>query len=859
MRFLKITLAIFLVMAMLLTTVLFNRSSVVSSLVNSYLSQYQSALTCIDFALDENDDLIISRLCIDSPYGEVELVDTLIAWRFDPRYLEADKLIDAISAIHISSAKVRAKNNIQFSHSSTAQKLKLNALPALIRQELQQAQLLTPPVDIEVQSFIYSPFAVEPVNKNLSYQGEFSITKQHVSFSLGEVKAGDFLSFDMSKEAQSFNANLTAELAKTTEFLQKHKTALPTDFAALITDAKWLVSGQIESQINWQEQQLKISNQLTDFSLQQGKNKLNTSLTLQVSVHDETLKIDFPQANKLQIIFDHAGVIKLLSDNSVEPQLISFLNDNVMNSLDIEPSGSLKVDFAKQVIKSEGIDFTSNNLNKPIKLALDNLLLNYQEEAVAMLDLKSADFSFAGPLKLAQLNSFTKQPVVMNIAGDIKHHSDSWQLKLAPNSAITLSQLALPADIANSNTKASNKKAQPSINSLLSHWQGNVTIPQQFIEDTSPDFAKISFDFQIDNQIKKLNIPKVLQLPTLDINSEFKGNITDIAIKANVIADKLAIASVNVGGDILQPQLEVQAKDLLLSDLLTLKIELPVEIKLIDGMLDYHLSGQLKNTDNLIANPLKLALSVKDLTGEVDGTWLQELNWQQKFMIKSGQVKSLVDADNSENNLTITKIETATPITHLSTRTFIAFEQNELAVKVNNTRGKLLGGRFDIPQAQWPFSKGSAVNVKLTKIDLEKLLELDKKQGIVVTGRVSGNLPVYYDGKHFLVKEGSLHNVGDGLIQVYNNPAVEELKATSTELKLAFDALENLHYHHLSSDVSMADDGYMLLVTAVKGKNPDLDNDVNLNLNLSYDLLGLLESLNITEHFESKVIKGLQH
>ena len=82
--------------------------------------------------------------------------------------------------------------------------------------------------------------------------------------------------------------------------------------------------------------------------------------------------------------------------------------------------------------------------------------------------------------------------------------------------------------------------------------------------------------------------------------------------------------------------------------------------------------------------------------------------------------------------------------------------------------------------------------------------------------------------------------------------------SVTTELKLAFDALENLHYHHLSSEVSMIDDGYMLLVTEIKGRNPDLDNEVNLNLNLSYDLLGLLESLNITEHFESKVLESLQ-
>jgi hypothetical protein len=57
----------------------------------------------------------------------------------------------------------------------------------------------------------------------------------------------------------------------------------------------------------------------------------------------------------------------------------------------------------------------------------------------------------------------------------------------------------------------------------------------------------------------------------------------------------------------------------------------------------------------------------------------------------------------------------------------------------------------------------------------------------------------------------------------------------------------------------MADDGYMLLLTTIKGQNPDLQNEVNFNLNLSYDLLGLFESLTITEQFENQVINGLQN
>ena len=58
--------------------------------------------------------------------------------------------------------------------------------------------------------------------------------------------------------------------------------------------------------------------------------------------------------------------------------------------------------------------------------------------------------------------------------------------------------------------------------------------------------------------------------------------------------------------------------------------------------------------------------------------------------------------------------------------------------------------------------------------------------------------------------------------------------------------------------MSLAEDGYMLLETVIKGRNPDINNDVNLNLNLSYDLLGLLESISITQRFEDSIIKGLQ-
>ena len=453
-------------------------------------------------------------------------------------------------------------------------------------------------------------------------------------------------------------------------------------------------------------------------------------------------------------------------------------------------------------------------------------------------------------------------PVTFTVVGEIEQGNDSWQLTFAQGTAIELSQLSLPSNKSENRAPRQSQQPNPStqlrMQSLTSYWQGKVSIAKNDNQQQSKDSEAVTFALDVESQIKQLNYSNIVKVDELKLTTKLTGNIAELLLKTKVIADDVPIATAILTGDLHHPSMIVVAQDVLLTDLLALKLKLPVELKLIDGNIDYQISGQLNNTEDLLANPMALELTVQDVTGEVDGTWLQEFNWQQKLTLQHGEIKSIPNKTTASSNLTIAKVETATAIEQFSASASIDFSQGSIKILADKIRGNVLGGRFDIPQVQWPFRKDLPVKVALTKIDLEKLLELDQKQGIVVTGRVSGLLPIHYDGDNFIIDGGSLKNVGDGLIQVYNNPAVEELKASSTELKLAFSALENLHYHHLSSKVSMADDGYMLLDTAIKGRNPDLDNDVNLNLNLSYDLLGLIESLNITENFESKIIKGLQ-
>ncbi len=882
MRLLKIILISLLLVTIALTTVFYSRSSVVTSIVNNYLIQHDSELTCIDFNINTNFDLVISHLCIDSPYAEIELIDTLLEWRFEANKIDVNQIAEAISAINIDVVTIKAKGPIQFPVSAeptvATNKVELSELPILIREKLNEITLFSLPVAIDIQAFSYQPFSE---NKVPLYRGHFSAHAQQLSFSLAEQMHEQIISLVLVKKDSGFNADLSTDLAKLRALFITHETALPTDLSSLILNKSWSAVGKVKSQLNWQKQTLQVTNQITDFYFESSKNfasletaKLSTEFTWQTNLTGDNLYFDFTgehgrgsnkadnQGNNIQLTFNSASLIQSLTAQSFDKKIIKLITDNVIDNFTVKPLGSFAVDFAKQTLISDGIDIIGTHLNESIRFSLNDLAINYRDDEIFMVNLQTAKLSFTGKANIAQLQPYSKQPVKLNVMGEVEQNGDFWQLKIAQGSAIQLLQLSLPlaksVDITTGKSQQEKIKAQPRVKSLLSQWQGLVLIAKNDRQSPQKANDTITFNLDINNQIEQLNYPQVIQVSALEINTKLKGSIDNITINTQVIADDLLIALAKITGNLHQSNLAISAKEMQLTDVLALKVKLPVELNLIDGTIDYRLTGPIKNSENLLANPMTLAVTIKDLTGEVDGTWLQELNWQQKFIIQQGQIKSLSDALNTENNLTIAKIETATPISNLSTKSLINFEDNEINVKVNNTSGNLLGGRFDIATAQWPFSRTKPFEVKLTKIDLEELLELDKKQGIVVTGRVSGKLPIFYDGNNFLIKEGSLHNVGDGLIQVYNNPAVAELKTSSTELKLAFDALENLHYHHLSSDVSMAEDGYMSLITAIKGRNPDLDNEVNLNLNLSYDLLGLLESLNITEHFENKVIKGLQ-
>ena len=908
-----------------------SRVAIIKSLSEEKLKPYNTSIDCIDFTISIDLSVKINRLCLQTPQADLKLED--ISLTLD---LAAQQ---KIKHINISSISIQGTTTLF----NTLKESSLDNKDLTAKQQLKayltQLSEINLPFSINVKEFSYLPFAPESVTeiqrqskrKHSSIQkyyiGKFSAIKNTLKFSIADHQQNTVIKANISIN-QSIAAKLArnqlqvgfvSQLAPLKQFLLAHELPLPP--ATLKTIESITVNGDFESELHYQAEQLSLSSQLKALSISSiegvknsgpfaltGALNLNSKINLasdntstEPSTNPATiLDIEFQKENSLQAQFSHQHLLNYLSKTSLSPELITLLNDNVIEQVIVNPYGSLSYDLNEKRLSLTGVTFNlaiKNNETKVNQLALSNININLnhylqsenshfpqslstqveanksqqnqlsstgsnntQQEAInEKLPTAELDFKFEMPLLISALKGFTHSPVILNLQGAMRQEQTKIIVSFDDSSTLTSNKISIPA-----NQIAKNNK-QLTIKQVAMQIQGNITtnMPGQVKESVLSNAQlkvkqSIDVNLHLNSQVNKLRYANVVEINSLSINSNIIGNIDDIKIHTAVIADNVPLGNLVVSGAVNKPKLVLTAKQLPLTDLLALNIKLPTDVKLVEGTLSYRVKGQITDLNNVQNSTLDLSVDVASLSGEIANIWVQELNWQQNFQYLNGVLTSLSEQNSpAQENLTVALIDTPTPISKLSINTRWHYE-NEFKISATKLSGDVLGGSFAIPKIQWPLDYKHSVDVQLTHIDLAQVLALDEKQGIVVTGNISGHLPIFYDGEKYTMENGELHNVSNGLIQIMNNPAVSKLKASNTQLQLAFDALQNLHYNQLSSDVSMADDGYMLLETVIKGRNPDIDNDVNLNLNLSYDLLGLLESMSITKQFEEKIIKGLQ-
>ncbi|MGD9947484.1 MAG: YdbH domain-containing protein [Desulfobulbus sp.] len=147
--------------------------------------------------------------------------------------------------------------------------------------------------------------------------------------------------------------------------------------------------------------------------------------------------------------------------------------------------------------------------------------------------------------------------------------------------------------------------------------------------------------------------------------------------------------------------------------------------------------------------------------------------------------------------------------------------------------------------------------LQMEDLNLTPMIALHQVQGLAVSGRIQGQLPLHFSSQGLQIDHGILENAAKGGIIRYQPPPGTMQNSPLTAYALA--ALQDLHYQHLSAQLDYQPDGNLAVALQIQGNNPGLDNGraVHLNLNTEQNLLSLLKSVQYSQSLSSELGRKL--
>ena len=145
------------------------------------------------------------------------------------------------------------------------------------------------------------------------------------------------------------------------------------------------------------------------------------------------------------------------------------------------------------------------------------------------------------------------------------------------------------------------------------------------------------------------------------------------------------------------------------------------------------------------------------------------------------------------------------------------------------------------------FHTASASNTLLLRassIDLAEILSIKEFEAIEISGSIGAELPVTIEGKTVTIVGGTLTGEPPGGIIRYL-PGLAADESDLSTIGLATRALSNFEYETLTSEVDYTADGDLNLQMHLTGRNPDLEDNrpVILNLGVENNIPQMLRSL----------------
>jgi len=277
----------------------------------------------------------------------------------------------------------------------------------------------------------------------------------------------------------------------------------------------------------------------------------------------------------------------------------------------------------------------------------------------------------------------------------------------------------------------------------------------------------------------------------------------------------------------------------------------PSSLSLEAGL--FKATGRLNLTQNDWTLRAALELTSADLL--YGNNQIEQLHWQSDLQLNhQGKL-------NSTGQISAAQIYIGLPVqlSPLKYELVKTVEQTQLSVAPFTA--SLLGGQIYLPALSFdPGQPDMIFLVSLRDFNLGSILELYAEKGLYGEGLIDGQLPVQITSEGIRIQGGNVGTVQAGLIRYQPDENLDAMAASNIGLRLALDALSNLHYQLLDMQVDYHPNGDLLLSTRLQGNNPEWQQGrpIDLTLTIEDNIPELLKALQITGRISDAVDNHFQ-
>lgn len=267
--------------------------------------------------------------------------------------------------------------------------------------------------------------------------------------------------------------------------------------------------------------------------------------------------------------------------------------------------------------------------------------------------------------------------------------------------------------------------------------------------------------------------------------------------------------------------------------------------------IDAEASWALNEQESL--NTGRLAMEITDLAGFYTDTVFTGL---------TTSINGIYDRDSgfsaAPSNIRIALIEMGLPIENISAD--YALDLNSLAAVVSNLKMSAFGGAITAdPFSFRTDSSSNTVILRAESLDIAEILTLKEFQAIEVSGKIAATLPITFTADGVTVAGGALTGEEPGgVIRYLSGSAPGVTDGSSVGLVTA--ALSHFKYESLASEVSYNEAGDLVLKMKLVGRNPDMEGNrpVILNLSVENNVPQMLKSLQAARAVEDVLEKRVK-